>query len=113
MIGGLSLPWLLRNWKLVAGAAAVVFLLGTHTSAYLKGRWDYAASAEVTAIKEAVKRAQATAEADRKLALNAARQKEQLEKQIEDLNAYVEGLADRDRQCLDAGDVDRLRQLWR
>ena len=113
MILGLSIPWAIRNWKLIAGGAIVVALLGTHVTAYYKGRMDYAASAEVRAIKESLKRAKATAEADQKLALNAARQKEQLEKQIDELNSYVQGLEDADRQCLDATDTERLRQLWR
>lgn len=109
---GLVAGWLgLSKLRLVLIGAAVTAALAAAGGLYLKGRLDAAHAAELAALRAeraAVARGLAAREAQGRI---LARSAETMRQRIEELERYVDTMDDPDRECLSAGDVERLRAL--
>lgn len=106
--------------RLYAYIALAVLVLGAVGAIYAKGRIDAAHKQEVQRLKDDLQKAKDAAEReanarkqDAIIATENAKRKAVLEKQVAEMEAYVDTLEDRDSVCLSTHDVDRLRNLWR
>jgi hypothetical protein len=96
---------------------AVLALVGV---IYGKGRLDAKHAAETALLKGNLKVAELNLknekdarQGDAILATEAAKRQAALTHKIDELDAYVDTLQDRDSVCLSGTDTERLRDLWK
>ncbi len=104
----------LYGW--LAGLVAVLAVVGV---IYGKGRLDAAHKSEMAGLRHDLTVAQETLdkeknarEQDAILATEQSKRQAALTLKINGLETYVASLQDGNRECLDARDTDRLRDLW-
>lgn len=113
------LTWLLKNWKVVALALALSGLCIAGIKLYRMGQASERQSNQITTltaqrdfwIEWNKKSADALADNANK-AIQDTKSINDLKTRITTLDAYIDSLEDRDRECFDGTDTDRLRDLW-
>jgi len=109
---------LLGRWKMYLIIAGLS--LGAIGGAYVKGRLDcnakWASAQKSARIARLTKEHRARDDISKRdgsrLSIAEKKMSEQ-DRHIEELQNYASALQDRTSECLTAGDVDRVRSLWR
>lgn len=111
--------FLLKNWKAVLLALALLALSITGVALYQAGKTEANQKNTITTLTENLRvanaitlRNQKALEGDQKAATAEALKATELGSKVAELHAYSQALADANRECLSGADVDRLRNLW-
>lgn len=114
------MTWLLKNWKLVAFALAVIALVATGWKLYRAGAANATLEHQVqllTSLKDFyrdqnIRFSKSLTEHAKRTQADTARINE-LSKRIISLNEYAELASVRDGACFDDTDTERVRDIWK
>lgn len=112
--------WAGKNWQMIVAGIGIAIMLALGTGLYFKGKAVARAEAQVATLEETVDALETRMKTERyarsmdALKARAADERmRRLNKEISNLQEYVDALEDADRVCLSDNDTERLRFLWK